>query len=37
LRLALKEATEEDAVCVTGSVFTVGEARRYLERVFHKL
>ncbi len=37
LRLALKEAAEEDAVCVTGSVFTVGEARRYLERVFHKV
>jgi dihydrofolate synthase/folylpolyglutamate synthase len=30
LRTALKEAAVGDAICVTGSVFTVGEARRYL-------
>ena len=29
-RLAIAEAGPEDAVCVTGSIFTVGEARGYL-------
>jgi dihydrofolate synthase/folylpolyglutamate synthase len=29
LRAVLKEADEADAICVTGSVFTVGEARRF--------
>lgn len=33
LRAALNEATRADAICVTGSVFTVGEARRYLKRI----
>lgn len=36
LRAALKEARPSDAVCVTGSVFTVGEARGYLKRVLSK-
>lgn len=30
LRAALKEASAYDLVCVTGSLFTVGEAREYL-------
>jgi dihydrofolate synthase/folylpolyglutamate synthase len=42
MRTALKEAAGGDAICVTGSVFTVGEARRYLlkaipERRLHQV
>jgi dihydrofolate synthase/folylpolyglutamate synthase len=36
LKAALKEAAAKDAICVTGSVFTVGEARRYLLRAVPK-
>jgi folylpolyglutamate synthase/dihydropteroate synthase len=36
LKAALKEAAAKDAICVTGSVFTVGEARRYLVRAVPK-
>ncbi|MEE9613399.1 MAG: folylpolyglutamate synthase/dihydrofolate synthase family protein [Thermodesulfobacteriota bacterium] len=32
VRAALAEAGRNGTVCVTGSVFTVGEARRYMER-----
>lgn len=35
-RAALKEARSKDAVCVTGSIFTVGEARGYLKKVLWK-
>ncbi len=35
-RAALKEARPGDAVCCTGSIFTVGEARGYLKRVLGK-
>jgi len=30
LKEAFKEASGKDCICVTGSIFTVGEARRYL-------
>ena len=30
LHAALKKAASDDLVCVTGSLFTVGEAREYL-------
>ncbi len=33
---ALSEAKGADAVCVTGSIFTVGEAKKYLEKRFKK-
>lgn len=36
LRAALKGARRADAVCVTGSVFTVGEALAYLKRALGK-
>jgi dihydrofolate synthase/folylpolyglutamate synthase len=31
ISLALEEASPGDAVCVTGSLYTVGEAKAYLE------
>jgi len=34
--VALREAGQEDAVCVTGSIFTVGEAKRYLAKRLKK-
>ncbi|MBW1676596.1 MAG: hypothetical protein JRJ79_08320, partial [Deltaproteobacteria bacterium] len=31
ISLALEEASASDAVCITGSLYTVGDARAYLD------